>query len=295
VRTTIAAIALLASAVLLAGPEEALVGIDMRSVRLHVSDDAVLEVAWLHGHLRPTKAGGIPVFDDPGSYSMEIEDGEIAIGAESLSALVNHAFDYRGSALSHLRVSFENGRIVQRGTLRKGISMPFTVIASVDVTPDGLMKIHPEKVKAAGVPSTKLLALFGIELDDIIKGRPERGVTLRDNDMYLTPSKMLPPPETRGRLAKAFVRGDRLVQVFGHGAASAPRNVRGNYIWFRGGTMRFGKLTMSDADLQLIDMDPRDPFDFFPARYNRQLVAGYSKNTPDHGLRTHMPDYEDLK
>ena len=66
------------------------------------------------------------------------------------------------------------------------------------MTPDGLLKIHPEKVKAAGIPSTKLLALLGVELDDIIKSRPDRGVVLHDNDMLLTPSKLLPPPETEG-------------------------------------------------------------------------------------------------
>jgi hypothetical protein len=42
-------------------------------------------------------------------------------------------------------------------------------------------------------------------------------------------------------------------------------------------------------------MDPRDPFDFDSARYNEQLVAGYSKNTPQKGLRTYMPDFGDLK
>ena len=52
---------------------------------------------------------------------------------------------------------------------------------------------------------------------------------------------------------------------------------------------------MRDADLQLIDADPRDPFDFFPARYNAQLVAGYSKNTPAKGLKTYMPDFDDLQ
>ena len=85
--------------------------------------------------------------------------------------------------------------------------------------------------------------------------------------------------------------GNRLVQQFGRGAASMPRSPRSNYIWFRGGTIRFGKLTMTDADLQLIDMHPADPFDFYSAKYDQQLVAGYSKNTPQHGLRTYMPDF----
>jgi hypothetical protein len=182
---------------------------------------------------------------------------------------------------------------MQHGTLKKGISVPFSIAASVTATPDGLLNVHPLKVKTAGIPTAKLMSLFGVELDDILKSRPDRGIMFRDNDLFLDVGRMLPAPATRGKLTKAFVRGDRLVQVFGRGAAAAAGG--GNYIWFRGGTIRFGKLTMSEADLKLIDMDPSDPFDFYSARYNDQLVAGYSKNTPDHALRTYMPDFNDLK
>ncbi len=41
----------------------------------------------------------------------------------------------------------------------------------------------------------------------------------------------------------------------------------------------------------IVDADPSDPFDFFLDQYNLQLVAGYDRNTPDHGLIVHMPDY----
>ena len=65
-------------------------------------------------------------------------------------------------------------------------------------------------------------------------------------------------------------------------------------MYYRGGTLRFGKLTMSDTDLMLVDDDAKDLFDFSPERYNVQLVAGYSKNTNTKGLITHMPDLNDL-
>jgi hypothetical protein len=269
------------------------VGIEMRNVRLHVSADAILEVKWLKGRLRSTTAHP-PVFDDQNSFTMEIDDGETAVDAASLTSLVNRAFDYKGSALSNLRITFEDGHLVQHGTLKKGISVPFAIVGTVAATPDGLLTVHPLKVKTAGIPSTKLMSLFGVELADILKSRPDRGITFRDNDLFLDSTRMLPAPETKGRLTQAFVRDNKLVQVFGKGAAAAARS-SGNYIWFRGAVIRFGRLTMSDADLKLIDMDPRDPFDFYSARYNEQLVAGYSKNTPDHALRTYMPDFEDLQ
>ena len=67
-----------------------------------------------------------------------------------------------------------------------------------------------------------------------------------------------------------------------------------NYMYYRGGLLKFGKLTMEDTDLLLVDANQKNPFDFSPLEYNRQLVAGYSKNTPSHGLVVHMPDLSDL-
>jgi hypothetical protein len=66
-------------------------------------------------------------------------------------------------------------------------------------------------------------------------------------------------------------------------------------MFYRGKVLRFGKLTMMDADLQIVDSDPDDPFDFDLAHLNEQLVAGESRNQPDFGLVTVMPDYGDIR
>ena len=182
-----------------ARPPQPDVAIDMRNVHLRVSDDAALDVAWIHGRLRSNSPDRPPVFDDQSSFTMEIEDAEVALDAASLTALVNRAFTFKGSNLSELRVSFEGSNLVQRGKLSKGVTVPFTVTASVGVTPEGQLLIHPVKVKTAGIPTTKLMGLFGIELQDLVKARPEAGIALHDNDLVLDPAKMLPPPATRGR------------------------------------------------------------------------------------------------
>ena len=64
---------------------------------------------------------------------------------------------------------------------------------------------------------------------------------------------------------------------------------------YHGAQLRFGKLTMSDTDLVLIDMDPQDPFDFSLEHYKEQLVAGYTKTTPDFGLRVFMRDFNKVQ
>jgi len=51
---------------------------------------------------------------------------------------------------------------------------------------------------------------------------------------------------------------------------------------------------MNDVDLILIDMDPNDPLDFYLDHYNEQLSAGYTKTTPDSGLRVFIKDFNKL-
>ena len=53
------------------------------------------------------------------------------------------------------------------------------------------VRLHPVKVKTVGVPTTKIMDLFGIELDDLLRVRAGRGVAVRDNDLFLAPSQML--------------------------------------------------------------------------------------------------------
>ena len=121
----------------------------------------------------------------------------------------------------------------------------------------------------------------------------------RDDDVIISP----------GRIAAAQIQG-HLSRVESRTASSGkcsrhPMARRGRpdaagsegpqlHLLFRL-VIRFGKLTMTGADLQLIDVDERDPFDFYPSNYNEQLVAGYSKNTPAKGLKTYMPDFADLR
>jgi hypothetical protein len=116
------------------------------------------------------------------------------------------------------------------------------------------------------------------------------------NDFILDPTGVLPPPVIRGHLTGIRVDAGQLAQTFGPidsaGTASLrrPDPAVPNYMYFRHGTLRFGRLTMTDADLEIDDNDPSDPFAFSLDRYNDQMVAGYAKGTRDHGLVVHMPD-----
>jgi len=275
------------------------VQIEMRHVRLHVDDDIVLDIASLRGAMVSRSSTSPAVVDDERSYVLAVQHGDISMSLRSLETLLrSRVFASADSPLRNVRVRADGGRLKLEGTLHKGIAVPFSATASLSATDDGRMRLHVDSMKTLGIPVTGLLKLFGLTLDEVAKVQ-QRGVSVHDDDVVITPGEVLPPPEMKGRLTHVEIRQGRLYQTFDAGrAAAAPRTGRPsaarNYIYFSGGTVTFGKLTMRDADLQLIDEDPHDPFDFFPAKYDRQLVAGYSKNTPAHGLRTYMPDFDDL-
>jgi hypothetical protein len=59
-------------------------------------------------------------------------------------------------------------------------------------------------------------------------------------------------------------------------------------MFYKGGTIHFGKLLMLDAQMQIVDLRPSGFFSFSLDRYKEQLVAGYARTLPDMGLQVYM-------
>jgi hypothetical protein len=278
--------------------ERGAVKVEIQNVNLHVAEGVVLLIHRLRGVLLPTARTRPPVFDDKESFVLRIDTGEIDMSTATLTTLMNnYVFAYRKAPIKNLEITTEKGRLEQEGVLHKGVDIPFKVKAELLPTPDGRIRVHAKSIKAAGLPMKPLMNLLGIEMDDMVKIQAGRGIVVDGNDFILDPQQMLPAPHLRGSVTAVRIDGDEVVQVFGTGTLPGRRlspYAYRNYMYFRGGKLRFGKLTMTDTDLALIDEDPKDPFDFNLDRYNDQLVAGYSKNTPSHGLKTFMPDADDL-
>jgi hypothetical protein len=269
----------------------------MRHVVFHLGNGIEMRVDDLNGRLVSTTAGP-PAFDDVSSYVVEIEHARVSLTAESLTNLMNnYVFAAPDAPLKKLKIEIEGNELKQSGVLVKGLPVPFHLRASIAATPDGRIRLHPTSMKAAGFLSKRVLDFFGLELERLVKVNASTGVTIEDDDLLLDPERLLPPPRIKGRLTRTWIENGVVVQQFGAPSKRplTPPNGRFvNYMYYRGGTLRFGKLTMVDTDMVLVDADPKDPFDFSPEKYNDQLVAGYSKNTRSHGLIVYMPDLADL-
>jgi len=267
--------------------------IEMVNVNIHLDSELILHIRHLAGKFLSTNKGQPPTLDDKLSYLVAIDSGEVGVSMASMSHAMNtYVFGEPDAPLKNLQLSSEGSQIRQKGTLKKGIAIPFEMVGTVSATADGKIRIHPTQMKAAHLPVKGLFKLFGLDMARLMNTRKTKGVSVDDNDIILDPALMLPPPQMRGRITAVRVQGDEIVQTFGKPTRNpAPQHPPSNYMAYRGGVLRFGRLTMTNVDMQLIDADPADPFEFFPDHYNDQLVAGYSKTTASGGLRVYMPDY----
>lgn len=272
------------------------VQVDMAHVDLHVSSDVTLHIDQLRGSFVPVQREA-PDLDDKRSYVVAVDSGRLAIDLPSLNVLMAQAMSGDKSNLEKLRLSIENGKLRQQGVIDSAIDLPFKSDSEVSATADGRIRVSTRAVRGFGVSLKPVMKLFGLRMDNLVKVKKGAGVEVIGNDLIVDPALLIPAPAIRGQLTSVRIEGQRMVQTFGSppGTALASRPLSPNHIYWRGGQLVFGRLTMNETDLELVDTDASDPFDFSVDNWNGQLVAGYSKTQADGALKAFVPDYNDLK
>jgi hypothetical protein len=281
-----------------ATPADTVVQAEMRNVDLRVDETIILRIRYLRGQLLPTKSGAPAILDDNRSFILAIDSAWIRISGQAMGDLLNrYVFAYTGAPLRGLRISVEGNRLRQRGRMN---GMPFSILSDVQVTPAGELRLRPVKIKAFGIPVTSIMEFLGMRLQKMLDLRKAKGIRVEQNDLLISPTAIVPPPLIRGRLASIELADSTMIQVFRPEQGPVPAPLERpdsavNYMYFRRGSLRFGLLTMTPADLFIKDADPGNSFDVFLAHYNDQLVAGFSRNTASYGLITTMLDYRALR
>lgn len=276
--------------------QEGAVQTQMRNVTFRFSDNVAVEIKSLNGVLVPLGKSEFPNFDDKESFKLRVSAGEIAMDSSDLANVLNsYVFARPHSPLTQLSINVEKGHLKVKGKLRDKGDIPFETEGVLIPTADGKIRLHSEKIKAMHLPVKGLMDLFGIDLGSLIKEGKVPGVEAQENDLILDLEQILPPPHIEGKVISVRMEGEKIIQIFGGSDAIPMKNIRArNYMAFKNNRIRLGKLVMNDTDLILIDMDPNDPLDFFLEHYKEQLSAGYSKLTPDSGLRVYIKDYNKL-
>lgn len=277
--------------------------IEMRNVDLGVSDSVTIRVRTLHGEVLRTYPERPATLDDPLSFKIRVTGATVGLTGADLGAILNTVvFAYKGAPLRDLQVRTDGDQIIQTGIMHKGVDLRFRLHGTLTLMPDGRIRIHPTAMRILGVNGEKVLSLVGLHLDNILDLKGAKGATVKGDDLFLDPLLILPPPAIDGKLTAIRIEGAEVVQdfvrlpddsVFGHYVRSDSTDH--NFIYFRGGELRFGKLLMYDTDLRIVDADPKTPFDMKLPHYSEQLVAGRSRTLANQGLVVYMPDYATLK
>jgi hypothetical protein len=271
---------------------------ELRGLALRLMKDVVMDVAYLSGSATPLRKGEPVILDEPASYKMHIDRAESRIGYDDLANLMNdHVFAYKGAPIKNMKAEREHDqneevRLELKGNLASMAGIPFEVEGVPEVTDDGRIRIRTRSIQTIGIKLGGVMDLLGIEADDVLNFEKAHGIRVDDNDMILDPSRLLPPPQASGRVTYVSLEPDGMLMRFGPAPGKSDADSSSeHYLFYRGGTIRLGRMTMTNADLKIFDAKPSDPFDFFPGDMNRQISAGYVKVQLHGGLVIIAPDY----
>jgi hypothetical protein len=272
----------------------------MKNVNYHLTDSIIVHIISFNGKLTP-KPDQMVVFDDRQSFEVNVDSANVRLNTTSLTNDLNDfVFAKPDAPLKKLTATIQGDQLTVKGLLVNKGGIPFSSTGTLAVTPKGMIRVHTTKVEALHLPVKGLMDMLGLDISKLVNANKVEGVSVDKDDLILDPQVILPPPQLHGRLTSIKIENGEIAITFTaeeKGSEPALTNNCGarNYLQLKGGTVRFGKLTMSDSDLVLLDMEPADPFDFSIDHYKEQLVAGYSKMTPQGGLCSRVPDFDKIK
>jgi hypothetical protein len=260
------------------------------NLRLRKGPSFQVYVRWLRGQMVRKQADRVPSLDDEESFVFAIDKGLVRANLVDLNKYLN-AVLANSSPLKNMSVTGAGTEMRLTGTMRKlMLSLPVEMRATVSAMPDGRIHLHATKINVLKVPMKALMKVVRLSVKDIVGATPSPGVQVSGDDLYLDTTALLPPPHIRGKITSITIDGPDVVVIYGNAPDDEAELAQWhNFLRLRDGTVTFGKLTMAKADLTLIDASNEPWFDLDLENYQKQLVQGYTRMTPDGGLEMFMP------
>lgn len=251
-------------------------------------------VRWIRGQLRSTRTGQNPSFDLPESFLLEIEKGFIHVKLADIADYINSGESGK-PPLTGVSIENKDGQIQLHGTLHKLMPLPVQLQGALSPLPDGRLKFHLNKISVLKIPMKGLLSVFHVNAEDLVPKSGVAGVLVSDNDLYLDTQRFLPPPHIHGQISSVTLSNDDLKVVYGNANMDEEKLAQWhNFLRLVGGSLDFGKLTMRQADLTMIDASDDPWFDLDLTNYQAQLVYGTTRMTEKAGIEVYMPDLKNL-
>lgn len=249
---------------------------------------------WLRGQLRRTQPDVTASFDHPASFSLDIDAGVLHANI----ADINHFLKVSkmpGSPLKDVSISGDGNQIKLTGTLHKGVPLPIEMTGTIAPANGNDIRVHISKISVLKIPVKGLLGDLHLTAASLMHPEVSSGIQVSGNDLLLDPQKLFPAPHIRGRLKTVRIVNPDLEEIYGDAEKEATEVAQWhNFLRLRGGTLDFGKLTMHNVDLVMIDLTNDAWFDLDLSRYQEQAVNGYTLITPQDGLQIFMLDWDKI-
>jgi hypothetical protein len=253
-------------------------------------------VRWLRGKLVRTSKNENPSFDDPDSFFLAIHDGILRANVGDLANYLNNG-GLGNSPLKNVTLSGDGAVMNIKGTIHKGmgIALPIQVTGELSVVSDNQIRLHVLKIDVLKIPFQWLFSRLHVSVEDLAGASKIPGLEIVQNDILFDTKTLLPPPHIQGQLTKVHIVNPDLEEVYGSAGADLARVEKWrNFLRLKGGSIDFGKLTMHDVDLTMIDVSSAAWFDLDLTHYQDQLVYGYTRMTAQAGLEIFMPDLSNI-
>jgi hypothetical protein len=276
------------------GTDAASTKIYAHNLILRRGPDFRIYVRWLRGNMIPTRREVNPSFDDGESFRLEVKSGVVRANIGDIGKFLN-AGGIANSPLKNITVLADGEQIKVKGTLHKVLSLPVELLGGITVSPDNRIQLHVTKLSALKIPVAGLLAGLHVNVSDLVQPKGIAGLEVVGNDIFFDTVKLLPPPHIHGQLAKVRVVSPDIEEVYGNAEETVNKVEQWrNFLRLTGGKLDFGKLTMHNVDLVMVDLSNDAWFDLDLNNYQNQLVNGYTRMTPQAGLQIFMPDLDIL-
>ena len=267
----------------------------IHNVIIHNPQQTRMKVKWMRARMYPTKAGEAPSFDDMRSFRLDISDGLMGMNVTDLTQLLQNGA-LKGSPLHNVSIQASGDQLRITATLRKIIPLPVQLIANVSASPNHRdIRLHTVKVSVLHIPFKAILGAFRLRTSDFFNSKLN-GIKVSGDDIDVDINHLVGEPLVGGNLTEVRLwKTGELMEYYGKPQEDAIQVKQWrNFMRMRGGTLSFGKLTMHNTDLLLVDVSQSDWLNFDVMHYQEQLVNGETHITPTAGLQIFIPDIDKI-
>ena len=257
-------------------------------------------IPWLRGELVRRDPAQVPSLDLPDSFALQVDRGVMRVQMNDLSRFLNSG-TIPHAPFSKVSFAEKNGLLVMDATVHelKLLRVPVELTGTLSAVGGNLVAFQVAKIHVLKMPVAGLLHTFDLNIGDLFQSNAA-GITVKGNTVYFNAETLPPPPHITGHITSVHLihdpQGLALEAIYAYaGDDTVEEEKWRDFLKLSGGTLRFGKLTMTNVDLILIDEASKDPFfDLDLAHYQTQLVHGITRVTPEAGLQIFMPSLDQL-